>query len=658
MTYSEKFLTALNINPIKEAKNLTIKQLEQLIINAIKAYYENELLISDYVYDKLIDYLTEIFPKSKVLKLIGNQPINKLNKVKLPYHLGSMDKIKPGSRKLELWFNKFNIGPYVISDKLDGLSGLLVLEKDMQPALYTRGDGTYGQDISHLLNIIGWKSNNKLNNKLPNKLSKLLEKENKLIIRGEIIINEETYEEKYSNQYTKSRSLIAGNVNSKPGKINKQIAADIEFISYQFVYPEMIRADDQFNLLKHYGLLVVNNTIFTESPKTQLDKILLERRNKSKYKIDGIIITDCNKSYINPTSGNPKHSIAFKMALSEQQSETVVKEVEYNISKNGILKPRIRYNPIKIDGDTLIYTTGFNAKFIRDNKIGPGSHINIIRSGDVIPYIKEVITHSKKWSEPQVEYTWSESGVDAVAVDLTGIQYLSKQLLHFFKTLKVDGMKIGTITKLINAGFDTIETILNIHSDNLLDIAGFNIKSSETLVNNIKTQVLQHNHKLEVLMCASNIFTGFGIRKLVLITDYLTTTKCKLTDLTVDKIITINGFNIKTAKQIINGIPKYIKWQQRLPLLKTIDIYTTLSNKPVNTNDKLIGLHIVFTGFRNKDLENLINDNNGKLQNTINSKTNLLIIKDNTTAKGSKYKKAQQLNITIITLNEFKIKYC
>ena len=530
--YSQKFINSLIDNPISEAKNLYIPELEKLLTVASETYYNTEKqLIPDDIYDELIDYLSEISPKSKILSQVGSQPVDEASKAKLPYHLGSMDKIKPGSRKLELWFDKFNDGPYVISDKLDGLSGLLVVELDnnsgdnnlssikssaikLKAMLYTRGNGTYGQDISHLLDYIKWGSKSLI------KKAVLESKDKRIVVRGEIIINEGLFMKKYADKYPKSRSLVAGIVNSKPDSksfnANKNIAEDIEFISYQLVYPENIRADKQFDLLKKNGFLVVYNKVFKNNNdknlKSILDELFISRRIDSDYKIDGIIITDCSTTYNNPKSGNPKHSIAFKMPLSDQQAETVVEEIEYNISKNGILKPRIRYQPINVDGDTLTYTTGFNAKYIRDNKLGKGARICIIRSGDVIPYIKEVISGASngKWDEPSVSYKWSSSGVEAIATDLSGVEYLSKQLLHFFNVLEVDGMKIGTINKLITAGFDSIETILSLRPENLLDVTGFNVRSSEKLINNIKTQVLDKEHKLEVIMTASNIFKGFA----------------------------------------------------------------------------------------------------------------------------------------------------
>lgn len=689
-TFTIKQLSMIEDNPIKEAKKLGIIMLEKLLIAASDAYYNSKGkdLLSDDTYDILIDYLREIKPKSKVLKQIGTQPIDDRTKVKLPYHLGSMDKIKPGSRKLDLWFSKYSSGKYNISDKLDGLSGLMVCSSDGNLdnfKLYTRGDGSYGQDISHLLKYINYGNKVAIVKYFKNKYKKKdnddkTNDEKQIIIRGEIIINESLFSKKYSDKYPKSRSLVAGTVNSKPSSVNASIARDLEFIVYQVIEPVELTINSQLDFAKKNGFNTVANELIGNEIMEEgvLTEKLLERREQSEYKIDGIIITDNSQAYPNPSDGNPKHAVAFKMQLDEQQETTTVEEVEWNISKNGVLKPRIRYSPITIDGDTLVYTTGFNAKYIRDNVIGPGAKIRIIRSGDVIPYIAEVITGatSDKWSEPVIKYTWSNSGVEAVACDLSGsTQYLSKILVHFFAVLGIDGMKTGTINKLINAGFDTINTIIALKPENLLDVAGFNIRSAAVLVDNIKHGILDKKREfhLEIVMTASNVMTGFAVKKLKLIREFLVAsgtfntaiaTGFGLVELTKDDIVSIDGFSDKTALIIIKQIPEFITWLERHPIIaERVINYTNLtSTNADNTSklkkqisQKLLGEYIVMTGFRDAELQSNIESAGGVIQTGVNGKTTLLIIKDKESAKGSKWKKANDLGVKIITKDEFKI---
>ena len=126
----------------------------------------------------------------------------------------------------------------------------------------------------------------------------------------------------------------------------------------------------------------------------QLSEVLKLWRTNYNYEMDGVIVTH-NKLY-KRTNKNPEYAFAFKMVLSDQTAETFVVDVIWSPSKDGYLKPRIRVDPVQVGGVTIEYTTGFNGAFIRDNKIGIGAKVKLIRSGDVIPYIEEVIDPALK----------------------------------------------------------------------------------------------------------------------------------------------------------------------------------------------------------------------------------------------------------------------
>ena len=121
----------------------------------------------------------------------------------------------------------------------------------------------------------------------------------------------------------------------------------------------------------HYSL----TTILT--PEELIGKFLLSKQN-SLYEIDGIIVQS-NTPYIRNLSGNPTYAFAFKVRLDKNIVKATIEEVEWNVSKWGVLKPRIRIIPINLNGVTITYTSGFNAKYIVDNSIGKGSILKITR---------------------------------------------------------------------------------------------------------------------------------------------------------------------------------------------------------------------------------------------------------------------------------------
>ena len=144
-------ISKISKNPYSYAKDLSIEQLEEIIEYANDSYYNSQEVMTDEVYDILRDILFQRNPKSKTLKKVGAPIV--ANKVKLPFWMGSMDKIKPDTNALERWIKKYD-GPYNVSDKLDGTSGMFHYfksDKSWKTRFYTRGNGTYGKDISHLI---------------------------------------------------------------------------------------------------------------------------------------------------------------------------------------------------------------------------------------------------------------------------------------------------------------------------------------------------------------------------------------------------------------------------------------------------------------------------------------------------------------------------
>jgi NAD-dependent DNA ligase len=670
--YTPTYISRLESDVFQEGNKLTIARLEQLLHDASYAYYNTErALLSDAAFDTLIDLLKQKKPDSKVLTTIGAElPIDAPNKVELPYHLGSMDKVKPGSRDLELWLTRFNKGPYIISEKLDGLSGLLILKPDptgtkIEKHLYRRGDSDIAQEVSHLLNYVSYLSLDGA--KTETALLKYIKSlpTQTLAVRGEIIIRKSVFNAKYQTRYPKTRSLINGVALSKLETFSRpelqSTARDVEYVVYSILDPPGLTHEKQFALADKLGFHTAHHIKIQQAPLTleHLQETLLDFKANSHYDIDGIIISDDSKVYEAPTSGNPKYSVAFKMMLDEQTQLTTVKRVEWNVTKNKLLKPRVEFEAVKIGGDTIMFATGFNAKFIKDNGIGPGARIRIVRSGDVIPYIESVITPAPGgWAQPQeISWSWTDTRIDIQPTNLSETpDFINKNLLQFFNTLGVEGLQAGTLDKLIGAGFDTLELILGIRVENLLDVSGFQIKSAQKLVENINKFVLSKEHPLQVLMVASNLFPGFGIKKLdVLVAGFPDTRAILSNRVSLEQLVAIPGFSDISASKFLEYLPAFIQWLKAHPMLRVSTerpSAPTVIITPPPPGSKLVGKIIVFTGFRDKALEEKIAKLGGKVVDNITSTTDIIIAKDPDSGS-SKLQKARERGITIMSGQDF-----
>ena len=633
---TKKHITNFKENGITVLDSLNEKELSEMIVLASDRYYNTTAqLMTDNEYDIVKEYIEKKYPKNVEVDLIG-APVKK-NKVTLPYEMPSMDKIKPDSNALSNWMNKYN-GPYVLSCKLDGVSGMYSTEGPV-PKLYTRGDGKVGQDISHLLSIMN------------------LPKEPNVVVRGEFIIPKQVFEEKYKSIFANPRNLVSGIINSKT--IDEK-AKDLHFVSYEIIQPQMPPSQQLQKLTEMKHEVVLNKPVQSLSNE-MLSEILVDWRTNYMYEIDGVIVTD-DKIY-QRISGNPEHAFAFKMVLSDQMGEAKVVDVIWSPSKNGYLKPRVRIEPIRLGGVTIEYATGFNGKFIEDNKLGIGAIVQMIRSGDVIPYIKAVTTPAEKAKMPSVPYTWTSTHIDVVLEDIKGdITVLEKNITMFFVELEVDGLSSGNVKRIMDAGYNTVGKILKMTKSDFEKVEGFKTKMIEKIYNGIHEKV--DKASLLDVMVASNTF-GRGLSRkkmqpmLEEYPDLLTSPDTP--EEKVKKLQTIKGIGLENAKGLVNNIPVFMAFLEETGLKKKLHetgkkTPVQIENVVIDTSDPLYGKKIVMTKVRDKEIIEKMEKVGATLEESVNKNTFAVIVKSKDD-DSNKIKKAKDLGIPIYSVEEFKIQY-
>ena len=615
-------------NPINYIKTLKKKELVELLEKADEKFFNSsEPLFPDDIYDIIKNYLRKLDPKNSYLKRVG---ADEEHKIKLPFYLGSQDKIKDDEKEIFKWIKKYNNpSDYIIDEKLDGISCLVIYENN-DIKMYTRGNGIEGQDITHLKSLIRG---------IPNL------KDVNVSVRGELIISKRDWDVSFGSN---ARNVVAGAINSK---INKpQILNKIQFVAYDLMNSRM-PLKDALDYINSLGFKIVKYIRIDAITLDLLSSLLLEWRKSSEFEIDGIVVSH-NKDYKILAGKNPKYSFAFKSILTHEKAEVIVTEVEWNVSKDGYLKPIVKFNEVAINGVKIKQATGFNAGYIRDNVIGPGSRIVIIRSGDVIPHILNVLTPSanKKPSFPEIEYKWNDTNIDIIITSKTKNREQDIQsYLFFMKILKIPFVAEGTIIKLYDNGYDTLKKIINITKEQLLAIEGFKEVSSAKIIASLKE--IHSKDCIDIINASNCLGRSFGQIKIKMIYDkfpFLISNKEKALKLTVDDLITIDGIASITATQFIKNLPNIYKFFDELGF-KCHEEKT--EKKEIEDNyskDKIF----VFSGFRDKELENKIIENGGTVSNTITKNTSLLIIK-NEDEKSNKIDQATNKKIKIITLELF-----
>jgi NAD-dependent DNA ligase len=611
----------------------SLEELHKLRTISNDLYYNSDNTggIPDEVYDVLIEVIKE--KETDFVNPVGST-VTQNHAFKLPYYLGSMNKCKE-QKDIDRWCDRYREeSEFIVEDKLDGVSCLMIVDSKQTISLYTRGDGTVGTDISHFTKVI---------NNLPEKKQKL-----PIAIRGELIMKRATFDTKYKETFANARNLISGIINSKT---IKQEAYDIDFIPYEIINDKQMSITKQFDILSKMFHTTVNYRVIKKEEMTVESLIghLIAMKQTSGYEIDGIIVHS-SQEYTRNTSQNPDYAFAFKTMLDSNIMDTEVEFVEWNVTKWNVFKPRIKIRPVNLCGVTIQYTTGFNAKYIQDNKIGTGAIVSITRSNDVIPYIVKV--KKEGLVEFPANFAWNATGVDILSVN--GDKTASiKSISSFFSDLGIKHVSDATITKMFEQGYDTLIKILRVTKEELVKIDGFGLKLAERTVLNIHTS-LQQSSLTDVICASSCLGFGFGkkrIQKLLFHFPhfYMEDESPEL----LKRIIMIDGFSEVTARQVISHISDVRAFVSEISEF----IGKKEEQEEKKENDSMSGQNIVFSGFRDKDLEARIVSRGGNVGSAVSKNTTVVVTKDPGDSS-SKLKKAREYHIPILQREDFEKKNC
>ena len=616
-----------------ETESLEI--LHELKLVSDRQYYEGGSCdLEDFQYDMLKETLQRRDPN--YTPPVGSKIREGVNRVSLPFWLGSMDKIKPeDTRELERWLSREKNKEYIIEDKLDGVSCLLVV-KNKKLKLYTRGDGIIGADISYLAQYFGT---------VPKNIQE------DIAVRGELIMKKAVFTERYSEEYANARNMVAGRLG---GKKIREGMSDIDFVAYEIVELDIcIDPFSQTQYLQSLGFKTVNCDIVTSITPEILSSMLLVFREKSEYEIDGIIVQP-NVYKERNTSGNPCYAFAFKMRLEENSAVVEVLDVEWSISKWGVLKPRISLVPVCLGGVTISYSSGFNAKYIHSNNIGAGAVVRITRSGDVIPYITDVISRAEQPAMPDVSYVWNETGIDILAEEHSNVPEV-KRIAGFFSGLGIKHVSEATVNKMYSHGLITLADILSASKEDLALIEGFGVRLAERTHDNIHNGL--QNVELSLILGASGVFGfGFGIKKikslLTSIPDILVIYKNYTIDEMLDKVMVVEGYSKKSARKIVDNL------ERANVFVENLSPYITFKRSdPISTTGMFDSMKFCLSGFRSAELEKNIINRGGRIVTSVSSNTSVVIVKVLDSKPSGKVNKALNLGKDVMTKEDFEKRY-
>ena len=641
--------------------------------NAQYYIYDNPI-ISDYEYDILLkelqdlenqypDFIIENSPTNR----IGAKPLDKFSQVNHRIPLLSLSNAM-NNEELELFNTQMKKGlnksiEYIGEPKLDGLAVELIYENGKFVQGSTRGNGHIGEDITENLKTI---------KAIPLYLNDDIRIPSILEVRGEVFINHTDFENLNKKRMESGESLFANPRNCAAGslrQLDSSVTATrpLRIYCYAPGHIEGLTFNSQIEFLKalpKWGLPVNQETqmgmgiSFLNTYYQYIDSI----RNNLTYDIDGVVFkvnSYQDQQKLGTRSRSPRWAIAAK--LKAVQATTIIENIITSVGRTGAITPVAKLRPINVGGVIVSNATLHNQDEINKKDVRISDTVIVQRAGDVIPEIVKVIIEKRiSNSQPYVIPTMcpscetvcnkKEDEVVLRCLNQNCQAQLEGKIKHFVSKncMNIDGLGEKIVQLLIqNKLVKNISDIFQLTHLQISDLDRMGDKSASNIIDSI-------NKSKNTTM--ARFIHGLGIRN---VGNHLSKILEKNFNYNFDNLINsqfedlilIDEVGDIVAESIIN----YFKDKNNLNIINCCFELGLNFLIPKNDSNKLSEKIFVITGtlseFTRSKAKELIEKNGGIVTGSISKKTNFLVCGEN---PGSKYNKAQKLNIKII--NEIELK--
>lgn len=599
----------------------TVEELESYLEKWLTAYESGQPLVSDEFYDHWKRQLEIYKPDSEFLQKIGNKP--KRQKETLPFILGSLRNKTIDD--LDQWLDKFSeeSTEYVLSHKMDGVAILCRYIQGKFSSAWLRGDHIVGENITRKAKYFV-KSQLQTHMTYPD-----------VYLKGEILLNYEPTEIGYKNK----RNAVAGILN-RDDNLNLD---KLYVIFHTWANPTKEAKDETTRLILMKAMCNEQNVVryITANRSNILELAQDLIVEPTQYDKDGVVITVDNSEVENVKL--PEMKIAFK--FNKQSAETTIERVEWNTSRTGKVVPLVYIKPVDLGGATITKCAGFNAKYILDNGVGVGAKIKIVRSGDVIPYIEQVITSTesdliKLCPRCHQFLQWDENAVNLICTNLDCPAQVQKKIAHFFEKLGLEQFSEKMISSL---NCNSVIDVFKLTKEDIMKIEGWGEKSAKDFIKRIKELKKSSPERILAALGIENL--GIETSKLLLknftLNEIIKNVYPKPNKEFVDKLVKIRGIGLKKTKTIIIGLMNSVTLLQ--------DLLSVGFKIEQSKTGSLSGKTFCITGSLTKprkEIEKIIEENGG-VNTTINNCDYLIC--NEKSSDSAKYKKALQRKIPIIT---------
>ena len=547
---------------------------------------------------------------------------------------------------------------YSIEPKVDGLSVALEYRDGLFVRGATRGDGRTGEDVTENLKTI-----RSIPMRLPDKLPRL-------IVRGEVYMSRAVFEELNVQRELQGKPLLANPRNAAAGslrqldpKICAERKLDIQVFNMQLAEGlSPVSHGETLAYLASQRFRVIPHKILSGVSACQAEIARInDQRTDYPFDIDGAVVkvnSLPDREKLGSTAKFPKWAVAYKYPPEKKPAQVL--DIVIQVGRTGVLTPKAVLTPVRLAGTTVTNATLHNQDFITEKDIRIGDTVVVQKAGEIIPEIVEV--DRSRRPEGTVPYVLPEvcpvcgapvrRDEDGAAIRCTGAEcsaQLLRNLTHFASrnAMDIDGCGPAVVQQLVDSGMvSTAADLYRLQAPEVARLEHMGEKSAENLLRAIEKSKSND---------LSRLIFGLGIRQVgekaakVLAAHFRTMDA--LCAATAEELTEINDVGAVTAQCVVD----YLGSAQARDLIGRLrDAGVNMESTAQLVDERFAGMTFVLTGtlsrFERKAAQALIEERGGKAAGSVSKRTTYVVAGE---AAGSKLKKAQELNIPILTEDEF-----
>lgn len=605
---------------------MSIAELEKHVREHNRRYFvENKPVISDYEFDRLVEALRQKAPKSKVLHEIGSGPLPKgEGVVEHTIPMLSLDKCYD-DEALDEWASKFK-GDVIAMPKIDGCAVALRYDAhgDLKVAA-TRGSGTIGEDITPNVKFI---------KDIPQTISlKSVE------VRGEIYMPLSVFD-RYKAEFANPRNLAAGAIKQKDPRKTGEYT--LKFWGYEILGSDAETEMEKRALLKknHFPVVETNHAAHGELHK--VFQKFLDHRDNYDFETDGVVFrinSVQEQGRVGSTAHHPRYAIAYK--YQGDSAKTKLEEVEWSVSRTGIITPVGIVTPVELSGATIARVSLHHAAMVKKWGLGIGSDVVVMRRGGVIPHLETVVTQGNHpvalprkcpscgaKVEMRDDFLYCTNPKGCLRTKLG-------ELSHFVKTIDCDGFGEKILEQLyLNELVVDPADLYMLTVEELLPLERMGETLAEKLVRNIQA-------KRELPL--ATFLQALGISELAHHTAAILAKMGdieKILKVSEEDLTAIHSIGPAIAQSVVHGL------HEKRDLIHKLLKYIKITAAPKAVSHKLGGKSFLFTGtmvaMERKQAQSMVEQHGGVIVSGVSKTLDYLVVGDGSGA-GSKLPKAEKL---------------